>query len=200
MSYADFNTDPIETKPIKYNFNSQLGFGEVAPYNKNSITAENIYKSSFLLLQQPNKIRYDKLTRDTVKNISCNSDLSKIYFSDENIKRVQKMLVKEVFEKTKGKFKLDVFQDEKDITYVMRAIFIEHAKDIPNQVVRQVKILNRKVIDEIFPSVITSIQHNHNYLKSINGPVLTGPLLDRPLNVNNAGRKTLPGFSTIWEF
>jgi hypothetical protein len=197
--YSSFNSEPIDTNPNKkYRFvKNELSQGEVEPFNRESITAENIYKSSFLLLQQPNKIRYDKLAESVAEKLGCNSEISKIFFSDANIKRVQKLLRKTIYEKSNGKYKMDVDQEEKELVYVMRAIFIEHAKDIPGQTIRQVKYLNRKVIDEVFPSVITSISHNQGYLNRINNPIKP---IDRPLNVNNAGRRTLPGFSTIWEF
>lgn len=203
MECAPFNDEPISTKKVKFNFKNptMLSFGEVDPYDRDTITAENIYKSSFLLLQQPTKMRYDKMTMESVKNISCNSELSRVFFSDENIKRIQRLLRKEIIAKSNGKFKMDVDQDEKQLVYVMRAIFIEYARDIPNQVIRQVKHLNKLVIEEIFPSIISSIQHIYGYQKSIHGPVLKGPLINtRPINDNNAGRRILPSITSIWEF
>lgn len=199
-NYGFFSNEPLSnTKRFAFTNNDKLTQGEFEVFDENSMTAENVYNTSFLLLQQSPKSNstFMKDTQKTINNLTNNSELSKMFFSDINIKRIQKLLRTEIFTRSKGKFKMDVDQDEKELVYVMRAIYIEHARYIPNQIVRQVKILNKKVIDEVMPSIITSIQHNYGYLKRINNPI---DPIQRPVNVNNAGRKLLPGFSTIWEF
>ena len=105
------------------------------------------------------------------------------------------MIKQAVFEKTRGEFKLDVDQDQKELFIVMRAIYIEHSRNLPGQIVRQVKRLNAKVIEEIVPSMITEIRQYYGYLKDINKPI--EPIM-RPMNVSNAGRLILPSTSRIW--
>lgn len=201
MEYSEFNEDikdeiKCKSNNIKYRFNYK-DKDEINGFDPKTVTAENIFRNSFVLLQQPTKTRYDKLIKSLSENLGYNSEISKLFFSDENIKRIQKLLKKEINIKSNGKYSLVVDQDEKQLVYVMRAVFIEYARGIPNQIVRQVKLLNRKVIGEITPNVINSIVHNQGYLNRINNPVIP---IDLPVNVNNRGRRTLPGFSTIWEF
>lgn len=124
-----------------------------------------------------------------------NTPVSLLYFSDENMKRTQKQIKKEVYRLTNGTFKLDADQDEQDLLLAMRYIFIEHSRNLPTHIVRQVKILNRQLLDYIIPDIITNIKQHYDYLKDISNPIRP---LDQPLNVNNKGRRTLPSVTTIW--
>ena len=173
-------------------------FGEFNPINKNNMTTENLYKTSFMLLQKPTKNDFKKDVYDkAVPNLGHNSELSKIYFSDKNIERIQKMIKIAIFNGTQNKVRLDVNQDQKELVYVMQAIYTEHATFRPNEIIRQTKELNKLVIKEITPGIITSLRQNRGYLREINNP---RNLLPLPVNVNNGGRQCLPGFSTIYEF
>ena len=71
----------------------------------------------------------------------------------------------------------------------MRAVFIEHSRFLPNKIIRQIKELNRLTVEYIVPDMITEIKQTYGYIKEINEPLKPLP---RPMNVNNAGRKTLP--------
>lgn len=126
------------------------------------------------------------------KEINDNSELSKVFFSKENIKRIQKLIRKEVFRKTNGQFKLDVDQDEKSLVVAMQNIYLENAQFLPDQPVRQTKRLNRKVIEETVPRMITEIKQGYGYLQEINKPLQPIP---RPISVSNAGRRQLPSFN-----
>jgi hypothetical protein len=121
--------------------------------------------------------------------------MSKIFFSDKNIQRLQKKIKREVYKRTNGKYKLDIDQEERDLLIVMRAIYLEFGRFIPGEIVRQIKRLNNKVIDQIIPSMLTEIRQYYGYLDDINEPIK--PML-RPLNVNNAGRRMLPSVTTTF--
>jgi hypothetical protein len=135
------------------------------------------------------------MAEEAIKGLHCKSKLSNIYFSDENIQRIQKKIKKKIFELSKGKFRLDVDQDEKSIYIVMRAIYIENARHLQGQEIRQCKRLNDLVVDQIAPSMITEIKQYYGYLREINKPLTMMP---RAINVNNAGRKLLPSVTTVW--
>jgi len=77
----------------------------------------------------------------------------------------------------------------------MRAVYLEYARNLPTQVIRQTKRLNMKVVDEIVPGMLTEIRQHYGYLKEINKPITPIP---RPLNVNNKGRRTLPSITTTF--
>jgi hypothetical protein len=123
------------------------------------------------------------------------SNVSKLYFGKENIKRIQTMLKKAVYKETDKKFILETDQDENDLLIAMRAVYLTHASHLQNAVIRQVKILNAHTMDYIVPDLISNIRQHYGYLKEINEPIKPIP---RPINVGKAGRKTLPSVTTIF--
>jgi hypothetical protein len=124
-----------------------------------------------------------------------NTPLSEMFFSSENMKRIQKKIKSKVNELSNGKYKLETDQDEQDLLIAMRAVFLDYGKNLNNHIVRQVKILNQQVLDYIMPDILTNVKQYYGYLKDISNPIQP---INRPMNVNNAGRKTLPSFTTTW--
>lgn len=194
MNYQNFAT---------YN-NIPPGFGKEAtafydrgsgipPMTKNNMTIQDIYRTPFLLLQD-HTTNYPNMAKEALKGIQSESELSKLFFSDVNIKRIQKAIRAAVYRKTNGEFRLDVDQDQKDLFLVMRATYLEEAKFIENKIVHQVKRLNEKVVSSIIFPMITEIKQYYGYLKEINKPLSPIP---RPISVNNAGRRALPSISTV---
>jgi len=167
--------------------------GSKCDNNKLSPSRENLHEFHPALLTGSNK---NKDMRDiALKGIQEKSELSDLFFSVGNMKRLQKMIKKAVYEKTKGKYKLDTDQEERDLYIFMRAVYMEEGIFIEGQVVRQVKRLNKKVIEEIVPGIITNLKQYYGYLEEINKPITP---IDRPMNVSNAGRKTLPSITTTF--
>ena len=105
------------------------------------------------------------------------------------------MIKIEVYNRTAGKFILDVDQEDDDVVIVMMYIYQEEARHLPEHIIHQVKRLNQKVINYCLPDILTNIKQDYNYLKEINEPI---KVLDRPINDNNKGRKLLPSITSIW--
>ncbi len=166
----------------------------VPSLTKNNMTIQDIYRTPFLFLQE-HKNNYGNMSSLALKGIQTNNELSNMFFSDDNFKRIQRMIRDGVSERTGGQFKLDVDQDQKDLFLVMRAIYMEQARFLPHQVVRQCKQLNKKVVSEVIPGIITNIRQDYGYLKEINKPLSP---IRRPVNVNNASRKQLPSIATTF--
>ncbi len=193
-NFADYDTiPPYHTQTLEAHYDRGQGVPKI---NENNMTVQDIYRTPFLFLQEHRK-NYKNMAPTALKGIQCNSELSKLFFSDENIRRVQRMIRKEVYFRTNGQFKLDVDQEQRDIFIAMRAVYMEHARFLPNQIVRQVKRLNMKVVDEILPGIMTNIRQEYGYLKEINKPLTPIPL---PQNVNNAGRQQLPSITTTFGY
>lgn len=166
--------------------NNSINFTTKQPLNDESKTSSNInYKC------KSTKIDQDRIF--TGPDINKN-DLSLMFFSEENMKRLQKQIKQEVYTQTKGQYKLECDQDNSDLFIIMKAIYLSQGKYLPNNIVRQVKQLNKLVIDEIIPDMITNIKNYYGYIQEINKPKEMLPL---PINVNNAGRRTLPTINTI---
>lgn len=126
-----------------------------------------------------------------------NTPVSILFFSDENINRLQKKIRTSVYNLSNGKFKLDVEQDQQDLILVMRAVYLDYGKNLDSHVVAQVKLLNQKLLETIMPDIMTNVKQAYGYLQDISQPLK--PIV-RPLNVSNAGRKTLPSMTTVWGF
>lgn len=193
-NYADYNSiPPYHTQTLEAQYDRGQG---VPPITENNMTVQDIYRTPFLFLQEHRK-NYKNMAPVALKGIQCTSELSKLYFSDENIRRIQRLIKRTIYEKTNGQFKLDVDQEQRDVFIAMRAVYMEHARFLPNQIVRQVKRLNQKVVDEIIPGIMTNIRQDYGYLKEINKPLTPIPL---PQNVNNAGRRQLPSITTTFGY
>ncbi|AYV82151.1 MAG: hypothetical protein Homavirus11_7 [Homavirus sp.] len=195
MNYQNFsaysNIPPCYGKEQDAFYDNGKG---VPQMNANNMTVQDIYRTPFLLLQEHRK-NYINMSATALKGIQSNSDLSKLFFSDTNMKRLQRMIKKEIYKRTNGEFKLDLDQEQRDLFIVMRAVYLEHARFLPGQIVRQVKRLNEKVVSEAVPGMITELRQYYGYLKEINKPLTPIP---RPINANNRGRRTLPSVTTVW--
>lgn len=192
MQYSDFTTAPPYYKnEDKFHYDNGQGIPKLS---RDSITQHDVLKSSFLLSQdhkRPKDVYIDTASKD----LGSDSEVSRIFYSDRNIKRIQKMIKKEVNKKSKGKYKLEADQEEKDLLIVMSSIYRLKAKFLSNYPIRQVKKLNKDTVDALIPDLMTNLKQYYGYLDHINKPLKPNPL---PTNVNNAGRRTLPGLSTTY--
>ena len=185
--------------------NAQLSYTNSAPYSS-QITPNQVYRSD---KQQVGNINFSMESREeysphnttnmanvVLRGIVEDNELSRMFLSQENINRIQKKLKVVVYERSQGKFKLEEDQDESDLIVVMRYIYLDHCKNLPTQIIRQVKLLNDKVIEYIIPDLITNIKQYYGYIRDISQPIT--PIM-RPMGTTNAGRRTLPSYTTLWK-
>ena len=130
-----------------------------------------------------------------MNNVSCNEPVGKIFFGENNIKRIQRQIKDAIYEKSYHKFIVEEEQDPSDLLIAMRGVYMEQGKYKNELPVKQVKILNKKLIEFIVPDMMTEIKQYYGYLKDVNEPIKP---IDRPMNVCNAGRRSLPSVTTTW--
>lgn len=130
-----------------------------------------------------------------VGDINPLEPVGRLYFTKTNIKRIQQMIKKTIYEKTNHKIILTEDQDESDLLIAMRDIYYTVARYLPEHVVHQVKQLNLKTINKFVPDMITGIKQAYGYQRDINTP---RELIPRPINDNVKGRKTLPSITSTW--
>jgi len=171
-----FNYHNDDNKDIK-NYNKYTDIDNVNSNERNNWATENSIQKSLL------------------KSVYTPTPLGEVFFSLDNIKRLQNKIKKSVFIETKGKYKLQIDQNESDLLVVMRAVYIQDSYNSPYRIIHQVKELNEKVINRILPDMITNIKQNEEYLNIIDKPIDPIPL---PVNVSRAGRLSLPSVTTIW--
>lgn len=162
---------------------------------------KNIYANPSMNLSITSRQEYNTLpggeTGDKILgNLLASNEITKLFFSKDNIKRLQKKIKVAIYDKSKGKFKMEVDQDESDLLVVMRAIYLAHCKNLLSQTVRQVKILNDKVVEHILPDMMTNIKQYYGYINDISKPI-TPPL--RPMATTAAGRRILPAYTQFYQ-
>jgi hypothetical protein len=129
------------------------------------------------------------------RNDYSDEPVGELFFSEENIKRIQKLIKNEIAIRSKNKLIMDEDQDAADLIIAMRGVYQMYGNFRKEKVVHQVKVLNKKLVDFIVPDMLTEIKQYYGYLKDINEPLKP---IDRPMNVSNAGRRTLPSITTMW--
>ena len=118
-----------------------------------------------------------------------------VFFSEKNVKRLQRLIKEEIKNITRGKIILEEDQDTNDVLVAMRAVYMMYGTFSKNKIVHQVKELNKKFISYVVPDMLTEIKQYYGYMKDVNEPLKP---IDRPMNVSNAGRRTLPSLTTVW--
>ena len=137
----------------------------------------------------------DSIQKTMLKSIHTPTPLGELFFSKNNMNRIQQKIKYEVFIRTNGKYKLEVDQNESDLLIVMRDAYISDAMNNPYKMVHQVKVLNHRVIEKIVPDMISMIKQDDEYIKQLDRPIDPIPL---PVNVSKAGRLSLPSVTTIF--
>lgn len=123
------------------------------------------------------------------------SEVMKVYFSDDNVGRIQKKIKQEVYNRTKGKYRLKEDQDTLHLNVAMRTVFKHNGRNLLNHIIRQVKLLNKQTIEYIVPDMIVNIEQYYGLQKEISNPI--NPI-DLPINVSVRGRKILKSTAFNW--
>jgi hypothetical protein len=169
-----------------------VNYGEYKPnYTDNTDDRNNKNITS----QQKNYYCTGNVSLASKINRKQPSRLMKEFFSDENIKRIQRKIKKEIYKRSNGRFTMEVDQNEQQLMVVMEDIYENYAKNLNRCVIKQTKNLNNKLIDKVVPDMINSIKMYYGYMKDISQPIEP---IARPINVNTGGRQQLPSVTTIW--
>jgi hypothetical protein len=104
-----------------------------------------------------------KFNREAIINIHQPTQLNSLYFSRKNIDALQQGIRNLVAEKTQGKSVIGK-QSEVELQIVMRSVYLEHGKYQPDNILEQVRELNKRVLDFCVPRIIEEIRM-YNYYK-----------------------------------
>jgi hypothetical protein len=117
------------------------------------------------------------------------SPVSEIFFSSENVDRLQNSIRKEVFTRSSPKGYVIDKQSVEEIKIIMRAIYLQYARNLPKDIGSQVDDLNQKVIDWCVPHILSAVDHYHFYINDISH--LPVPLAHMK-HLSKAGTRSLP--------
>lgn len=115
--------------------------------------------------------------------------LSDAFFTRKNVDIIQKEIRKEVYRISGSKQYVIDDQDVDEIKMIMRAMYLQYAKNNPFNVEGQINELNELVVKWSAPRIVSEIEHYEYYLNDISH--LPVPL-EKPLNMSSAGTKSLP--------
>jgi hypothetical protein len=154
-----------------------------------SATKGDIDKFPFVAFTA-SKADFDRLSKsiDAVHTKSKKSGapddlLAKVFFHPMNITTIQKDLMTAVLNKTKGRYSIGP-QNRSDIRIVMDAIYDMYAKNRPDNVREQATHLNKLVVDQVLPSIMTEIRASIKYEHDISNP---HHVMDVPVYVSIKG-------------
>jgi len=155
----------------------------------------DIMKAPFVLFQS-HKDDYYNMSQDSVKGIQSETTVSRAFFSPKNVDRVQRQIIAEVFRRSNGEYLIPK-QDEQDLQVVMRSMYLQHARHVPNNINEQIQELNNLVTDDSVPGIISQVNAYFGYLERAFAP---RKIMDRPEYVSSAGLKTLPSVTRTFGY
>ena len=126
-----------------------------------------------------------KNTNNSLRHTHLDNRLNKTFFSPQNINVIQNAIIDAVLKKSNGEFKIGR-QSDKQLNIIMRSIYLQHSKNLPNNIEGQISDLNKRVLQYCVPSIYSEILQYNGYLKAINTNIVP---LDRSINISSKGEK-----------
>ena len=115
--------------------------------------------------------------------------VSDAFFSAENVERIQILIRKAVYDRSKPKGYVIDKQSVDELKIIMRAMYYQYARNLPKDVAGQVADLNEKVVNWSAPHILSAVDHYYYYLNDISK--LPVPL-EQPQHLSSAGTRSLP--------
>lgn len=114
------------------------------------------------------------------------TELSKAYFSKENIQIIQNGIRSGVYNKSNGQY-LVAPQDCDSLKIIMRSIYLQHAANQPTNISGQIEQLNQIVLDYCIYNVYSEAQSYMKYLYDVStlAVPLSTPVVETQKDKNN---------------
>ena len=162
--------------------------------NGRVINIDNEERPSFPLFHtsKDNSGKWFKCT--ALSGIQENSNLSLMYFSKQNIQRLQNLIRYTVYKESNGKYTVDN-QSEIDLKIIMRSIYLQHSPNLECHIIKQIEFLNNLVVNWCYPKIINEVSQYIGYVKDVEK--LPVPL-EHPQNLSSAGTKTLKSVTSTF--
>lgn len=132
-------------------------------------------------------VELDNWKDDATKGFMSKNCLNDLFFSNTNMEALQMGMRNMVANATNGE-EIIGLQNEIELKIIMRSIYLQYGKNLDEDVVGQVKDLNKKVLDYCIPKILSEIEQYKNYVRDASN--LYTPIQNSE-NVSNKGSKTL---------
>lgn len=113
--------------------------------------------------------------------------LSSAFFSLSNFARIQKAIKTEVYNRSGDKKWIIDDQSADEMQIIMRAMYLQYAKNLPTNIEGQVAELNNIVVEWAVPKIMSEIQQHFYYLRDISE---MPKQMAHPVSVSSAGTKS----------
>ena len=113
------------------------------------------------------------------------NDLNSLFFSDVNVQALQQGIRYTVYTKTQRTIDK---QSERELRVIMRSIYLQYGRNMPSNIVSQVKELNKRVLDYVVPKIIVELNQYRTYLQDASALPIP---MDRGQNTSTTGTKFL---------
>ena len=108
----------------------------------------------------------NKNSAQSMKNILQNTQLSVLFFSAKNIEWIEDAIKVGVYEMSNRTHIIDT-QDKDQLYIIMRATFLQYGLHQPDQIKRQIEVLNSRIVAYCVPKIYSEIQSYLRYKKDI---------------------------------
>ena len=173
--FANFDTfNPVEQidpmiRAQQYGFNGRIFLApdeHVKPYE--------LYQNS--TQQQDTNV-------NIISNIVVPNALSRTFFSNDNVERLQRQIIQEVYRVSNKQIGKQSYQE---LQIIMKSMYLQYGRNLPTDIEEQVLVLNKYVIDECVRIIVPNVLQYNKYLEDITSPI---PIMPRSQNVSNKGTK-----------
>jgi hypothetical protein len=127
---------------------------------------------------------------DIISNIVVPNAVSRTFFSNDNMERIQRQIINNVYTQSQKQISKQSYQE---LQIIMKSIYLQYSRNLPNNIEEQVLTLNKHVVDECVSIIIPNVIQYNKYITEITSPIAVPP---RSINVSNKGDKSLPGPGT----
>lgn len=157
--------------------------GLIPPIDNNeSVKPYELYKNSNS--QQNTSV-------DIISNIVVPNALSRTFFSNDNMERIQLQVVSEVYKKSQKKISKQSYQE---LQIIMKSIYLQYSQNLPTNIEEQVLTLNKYVVDECVPIIVNNVLQYNKYIQDITSPI---PVMPRSVNASIKGSRSLAGTASL---
>ena len=131
--------------------------------------------------------QHESFEDEALRGNTSSNALSDIYFSSKNVEALQDAIRYQVYLQSSKQHVIGK-QNDTDLRIIMRSIFLEYSKNLPYEILDQVRDLNSKVIEYSVPKILQEINMYLHYRTDISQNYVPLP---RSENTSSAGSKTL---------
>lgn len=143
---------------------------------------------------------FDETSKDNyackaLSNIQEVTPFSRLFFSQKNIKEIQRLIRYNVYVNSDKKHVIGN-QDETELVIIMRGQYLQYARvrSDPEEYKKEIKRLNGLVVTYLLPDIISNIEQYVGYIKDSTSTYIP---IDRGSNPSIKGQKTLRSVSDV---